>query len=374
MRIALITRRFDPAGGGTERDLMVTARYLRDAGHQLVIYAKEVRAETSSWMVRAVSARAPGRALGLWRFANAAPALARDDGADLVVSFARAIGADVLRSGGGAHISYVRAAQSWRRPFAARAMRLSAYHRAQMAVERRAFASPMLKRTVAVSNLVRDDLVREFALDPQRVLTIYNGVDLEHFRPLSDDDSRATVRRRLGISGSGPMVVFAGNGFARKGLEFLIRAWPRLVEREARLVVVGEDRNVLKFRRLSNHLGVGARVIFAGRRRDLSEILCAAEVFALPSLFEPFGNVVMEAMACGLPPLTSVLAGVSEVLPESMHRFVVSDPTKPGEIAEKLGELIERRAEFGAAVRAAAERCTWDEYGRRFIQLIESLR
>jgi UDP-glucose:(heptosyl)LPS alpha-1,3-glucosyltransferase len=373
MRVALITRRFDPSGGGTERDLTVTAQYLREAGYQVVIYADEVRAEASSWAVHAVPTHAPGRALRLWRFANAASAQARRDGADLVVSFARAIGADVMRSGGGAHISYVRAAARWRGPLAGRAMWLSAYHRAQMAIERQAFRSSMLKRTVAVSNLVRDDLVREFALDPQQVVTIYNGVDLERFRPASDDSARATIRPRMGVTGSAPMVVFAGNGFARKGLEFLIRAWPRLA-REAWLVVVGEDRAMLKFRRLSHRLGVAGRVVFAGRRRDISEIFSAADVFALPSLFEPFGNVVMEAMASGLPPLTSACAGVSELMPEPMQRFVVNDPTNPREIAAKLDELIERRAEFRETVRAGAERCTWDEYGRRFIQLIEPLR
>jgi UDP-glucose:(heptosyl)LPS alpha-1,3-glucosyltransferase len=373
MRVALITRRFDPSGGGTERDLMVTAQYLRGAGYEVVIYADEVRAETSSWTVRAVPNRVPGRALRVWCFAHAAPEQARREGADLVVSFARAIGADVMRSGGGAHVSYVRAAARWRGPIAGGAMWLSAYHRAQMAVERSAFRSALLKRTVAVSNLVRDDLVREFDLDPKHAITIYNGVDLGRFQPAPDGGARPAIRRRMGITGSGPMVVFAGNGFARKGLEFLLRAWPR-IEREAWLVVVGEDRAVLKFRRLSHRLGIAGRVVFAGRRRDISEIFSAADVFALPSLFEPFGNVVMEAMASGLPPLTSASAGVSELLPETMRHFVVNDPANPEEISAKLGELIERRAEFRETVRAAAERCTWDEYGRRFIELLESLR
>lgn len=373
MRIALIARRFDPSGGGTERDLIVTAQYLREAGYDVAIYANELRTEAAPWTVHTVAAGTPGRALRLWRFANSAPAQARREGADLVVSFARAIGADIMRSGGGAHISYVRAAGRWRGPVAGGAMWLSAYHRAQMAVERRAFDSPSLQRTVAVSNLVREDLMREFGLDSRRVITIYNGVDLERFRPALDDTVRASIRRRLGVTSPGPLVVFAGNGFARKGLEFLVRAWPML-ERDTWLVVVGEDRTMLKFRRLSHRLGVAERVIFVGRRRDISDIFGAADLFALPSLFEPFGNVVMEAMASGLPPLTSTFSGVAELLPEPLQRFVVGDPTNPGEIAEKLGGLIERRAEFGAAVRAAAEHCTWDDYGRRFVELIESLR
>jgi UDP-glucose:(heptosyl)LPS alpha-1,3-glucosyltransferase len=371
MRIALITRRFDPSGGGTERDLMVTARYLRDAGHQVTIYADEVRAASADWRVHRVPTGA-GRALRIRRFAMAAPAAARRDDAEMVISFARTIGADVMRSGGGAHISYVRAARRWRGSLGAGVMRLSVYHRAQMAIERRAFRSPTLRCTVAVSNFVRDDLIREFGLAPDRVVTIYNGVDLEHFRPITDREVRTAIRRRVGIVDSTPMVVFAGNGFARKGLEFLIQAWPRLAC-DAALVVVGEDRAILRFRRLSHRLGVSRRVHFVGRRRDVAEIFGAGDVFALPSLFEPFGNVVMEAMATGMPALTSAYSGVSELMPEAMRRFVVADPTNPDEIAEKLGKLVDQRVGLREISRVTAERCTWDEYGLRFVTLIESL-
>ena len=210
-------------------------------------------------------------------------------------------------------------------------------------------------------------------LDPAKVVTIYNGVDLDRFHPEPDAGARIAIRRRTGVVDETPVVVFAGNGFARKGLEFLIRAWP-LLKTAAAVVVVGEDRAMLRFRRLSHRLGVAGRVMFAGRRRDLAEIFAAADLFALPSLFEPFGNVVMEAMASGLPPLTSVMAGASELIPEPMRRFIVNDPANPAEIAEKLSELIERRTEFRGAARAAAESCTWDAYGRRFVDLIELLR
>src|SRR5271167_4906644 len=99
MRIALVTRRFDPAGGGTERDLTITARLLSRAGHQVTIYAAELRAPCNEWPLRQVSAPRLGRALGLLWFARAAGAAARREGADLVLSFARIIDADILRSG-----------------------------------------------------------------------------------------------------------------------------------------------------------------------------------------------------------------------------------------------------------------------------------
>ena len=141
MRIALVTRRFDPAGGGTERDLIITARLLSQVGHRVTIYAAEVRAPADEWPLRRIAASHLGRALELLWFARAAGATARREGTDVVMSFARIVDADILRSGGGAHSSYLRAARQWQTTPARIAMRLSPYHRVQMLVERSGFRS-----------------------------------------------------------------------------------------------------------------------------------------------------------------------------------------------------------------------------------------
>src|ERR1700674_1589713 len=135
MRIGLLPRRFDAAGGGTERDLIVTAECLRAAGHQITIFADEIRGDRGDWKVERVGGPWMGRALSLMRFAYAAAPAARRAGNDLVLSFARCVGADILRSGGGAHVSYLRAAHKWRGRLGASAMRLSPYHQVQMLIE-----------------------------------------------------------------------------------------------------------------------------------------------------------------------------------------------------------------------------------------------
>src|SRR5438128_8458834 len=117
MRIALLTRRFDAAGGGTERDLIVTAECMRAAGHQVSILADEIRSDHTGWRVHRIGGARLGRALSILRFAYAAPAAARRTGTDLVLSFARTVGADAMRSGGGAHSSYLRAARKWHGTF-----------------------------------------------------------------------------------------------------------------------------------------------------------------------------------------------------------------------------------------------------------------
>jgi UDP-glucose:(heptosyl)LPS alpha-1,3-glucosyltransferase len=373
MRIAILTRRFDSAGGGTERDLIVTAQGLRAAGHHVTIFAGEIRGATGDWEVHRVGAGPGlGRTLSLLRFAWTAAPAARRAGSDLVLSFARCVGADVMRSGGGAHVSYLHAARKWRGALGASAMRLSPYHRVQMIVERQAFRAPALKRVIAVSNFVRDDLIREFGLAPEKTVTIYNGVDLDRFRPAADKSDRAAIRQKFVVPESAPMVAFVGNGFARKGLGFLIEAWP-LVAGGAFLMVVGADRQTTKFARSANALNIGARIVFTGQQANVDAIFHAADAFAMPSLFEPFGNVVMEAMASGLPAMTSAFSGVAEVIPPSMLGFRVEHPDDVGEIALRLGALFDAPKNVGRDARATAEKFTWKRYANELNDLIESI-
>ena len=162
---------------------------------------------------------------------------------------------------------------------------------------------------------------------------------------------------------SARVVAFVGNGFARKGLGFLIETWP-LVAGGAFLLVAGSDRQTEKFVRRAHALNVGARVVFTGPQPNVEQIFHAADSFAMPSLFEPFGNVVMEAMACGLPAMTSAFSGVAEVIPPSMRGFRVENPDDVGEVALRLGALFDAPASLAADARATAEKFTWSRYAK----------
>jgi UDP-glucose:(heptosyl)LPS alpha-1,3-glucosyltransferase len=372
MRVGLIARRFDPSGGGTERDLIITAQCLADAGHEVSVYTSRARGARQRWRVVEVGGRWPIGSLQLMRFAWEAPAQARRDGAELVLSFARAVGADVLRSGGGAHSAYLRSARRWRGDWAAAAMRLRPYHRAQMIVERAAFKSPALRRAIAVSELVRMQLIDEFGLSADKAVTLYNGVDLERFHPSSAAE-RARFRQMYEVDTGAPVVAFVGNGFARKGLGPLLEAWPA-IRSHPYLLVAGTDRSALRYVRLADRLGVGSRVRFLGAVGQIEQLFHAADAFALPSFFEPFGNVVMEAMASGLGVLTSAQSGVAELLPPAMHPFVARDPADSAEIAERLTALLQIGRQSEGLVRAVAEKHPWSGYSTGLLEIIDSLK
>ncbi len=369
MHIALLARRFDAAGGGTERDLLITARILAAAGHEVTIYADEVRSQYSGLAVRPVAVVPLGRSLRLLSFAIRAPSIARRDGAELVVSFARAINVDIMRSGGGAHASYVRAARRWRGPMGSAVMRVSPYHRAQIALERTSFKSRNLRCAIAVSELVRHDLFKTFVLPPAKVVTLYNGVDLKRFAPNRDKSLKRKIRAGLGLAEDCRTVAFIGHGFARKGLGFLLQAWP-MVDPGTYLVVAGSDRAAAAYRRRARRLGIARRVIFAGPWSYIERLFAGVDALALPSLFEPFGNVIVEAMAAGLPALCSRQTGAAELIPPELGELVVDDPTDTEELARRINLLVRLGPDVSQVARAAAEQYSWDRHGAELLRII----
>ncbi len=114
-------------------------------------------------------------------------------------------------------------------------------------------------------------------------------------------------------------------------------------------------------------------MVFTGPQPKVEEIFHAADAFAMPSLFEPFGNVVMEAMATGLPALTSAFSGVAEVIPASMRGFRVDNPDDVGEVALRLGALFDAPASLANEARATAEKFTWERYAKELNTLLESI-
>jgi UDP-glucose:(heptosyl)LPS alpha-1,3-glucosyltransferase len=373
MRIGLLARRFDPAGGGTERDLIAAAEFLAASGHQLHIYA--ARRTSAHWRGIEVSrlpvATLGSRTLQVLGFGLLAARAARAGGAELTLSFGRAIGADVIRCEGGAHRSYLQAARQWDSPAQSLARAFSSYHRVQCLVDAGAFHSSRLRAVAAISRLVAEDLRRHFGLDSARLTTIYNGVDLERFRS-ADSQRRRQLRAALQLDPDAPVAIFVGSGFARKGLGCLLEAWPRMDSRVL-LMVVGEDRHRGYFQARAQALGIASRMRWLGPRQDVPALLAAADVLVLPSLFEAFGNVALEAMAAGLPVLLSAQCGAAEVLPAAWQAFVVPDPKQPEDLACRLSALLAAASELRAGARPAAEPFTWHRYGEQLLALIDKV-
>lgn len=284
------------------------------------------------------------RALAL---AAAAARVVRRSGWDVVQSHERTLVQDVYRAGEGCHRGYVEALGT------GGARRL--HHRVMLALERRVFART--PEIVAISRASAEEIARLYAVPRARLSVVYNGVDLERFHPRMRDASRGGARADVGAPPSAWLLLFAGSGFQRKGLDVAIRALATLADEDSRLIVVGRGDSA-PYRRLAAELGVLERVVWLGVRADIERWYAAADVLVLPTRYEPFGNVHLEALASGLPVVTSRRAGGAEALDHRAGAAV--DGESPEEIAAAVRRLRERSpAERSAGARAAAEPFTF---------------
>jgi UDP-glucose:(heptosyl)LPS alpha-1,3-glucosyltransferase len=266
---------------------------------------------------------------------------------DVVQSHERTLRQDIYRAGEGSHRAYLDAVA----PDAARRLR----HRVMLALERRVFART--PEIVAISQAGRAEIARLHGVPERRLTVVYNGVDLERFHPRLHDVHRAAARAEAGLPPQAWTLLFAGSGFERKGLDVALHALRALADSAARLIVIGRG-DVGRYRALARELGVTERVVWLGVRPDIERWYAAADVLVLPTRYEPFGNVHLEALASGLPVVTSRVAGGAEVVDPRCGAAV--DGREPGQVAAAVAALRGRApAEARAAARAAAEPFTF---------------
>ncbi len=167
-----------------------------------------------------------------------------------------------------------------------------------------------------MSARVSADLQRLYGVPASRIRIIPNGIDVERFQ--ANPTAGQAIRKEFGIPDDAKLIVFVGHEFRRKGLAPAIAAFERLGG-NARMLVVGSD-NPAPYRNAS----VGDRLIFAGARHDMTEIYSAADVFVLPTSYETFSLVCMEAMACGVPVLATRVGGIEDYLEDGVNGYAIT--------------------------------------------------
>lgn len=227
------------------------------------------------------------------------------------------------------------------------------------------------RRIVAISERVRAQLKQHYKVPDDCIVTIPNGINLSRFDP-KNASARIEVRRSFGISEDVPLVLFVGSQFQLKGLEFAIRALAEM-NTKAVLLVVGGD-SAAPFKRLAEQLGVSERVIFAGSRTDLPRVYPAADVFVLPTLYETFALVCLEAMASGLPVLACSVGGIEDYLRDGENGFFIQ--REPHDIADKLDRVLSDRnlqRHLREGGLATAGNYAWEKIAKQYLQLFEEL-
>ncbi len=379
MKIALAHKRLD-LDGGTERDLYRTAEGLRDLGHEVHLFCGEFGVSppegTHAHRIRCLHL---GRTAGLLRFAFAAPKVIQLQRCDVVVGFGRMVQQDILRSGGGTHKVFLQKMKQGEGMARRLWHRISLYHRSVLGIERLQFRRSNYRRVLAVSSEVKREIMVTYGVPEEKISVIYNGVDHDHFHPRHRNEARERIRRQWRIPKDAPLVLFVGSGFKRKGLDRLIRIWGSPLLAEVYLLVVGEDAQRNRYASWAKSQAEG-RILFAGRQNNIESYYGAADLLALPAFQEAFGNVVLEALASGLPVLVSQAVGAAEVLEGELKQGVLISPDDPAEFATRILSLLDlaRHRFISEQARKLAEGYSWKNHFRELesclLEVIEEAR
>jgi UDP-glucose:(heptosyl)LPS alpha-1,3-glucosyltransferase len=358
--------------GGVERQAHSLAVALCDAGHEVHFFC-ERSDDSCDARIRIHRLRRwarPLKAVRVWAFdAGCRAAIARTGPFDVVQGFGKTSIQDVYYDGSGCLRDFQRysietLSGGWRRSL----RRASPHQRVVARIERARYTPGHYRRIVAISELVRAQILRHYGLPAQDVEVVYPGVDLERFRP-TDPAARGAERAGLGVGPDVPLLAFLGSDYRRKGLATLLQALAELPE--AQRLVIGRDPHEATYRQRAQELGVGTRVHWLGVQPDPERWLAAADCLVFPSHFDAFGSAVLEGMACGLAAVVSRRAGAAEMVVEGKTGTLVDGPDDPGEWARAIRPFLapERRREAGRSARAEALHHDWSRHTERMLEI-----
>ncbi|HKQ30062.1 MAG TPA: glycosyltransferase family 4 protein [Burkholderiales bacterium] len=367
--LALIRRRY-AVDGGAERFIARALEALKLQNVRMTLVTRKWR-HTEGVDVVVVNPFHIGRLWRNWSFARAIKKMLRQRRFDIVQSHERIAGCDIYRAGDGVHREWLRqrwrVLSAWRRLLQA----LSPYHAYIKYAEREMFESPALKAVICNSTMVKHELQQWFGLAEDKLHVIYNGVDLTEFHP-SLCSHREAIRARHGIPTDATLFLFVGSGFERKGVAILIEAMAALPQ--VYLIVAGRDEKLSRYKRHARKLGIGNRVVFAGVQSDVKTYYGAADAVVLLTLYDPFPNVALEAMASGLPVITSTKSGAAEIIESGRNGFVC-DALDRDALVAAMRSLTDRAfaQALGRTARATVESFGLDRMARDLVLLYEKI-
>jgi UDP-glucose:(heptosyl)LPS alpha-1,3-glucosyltransferase len=366
--------------GGVERSVWELSKHWAGR-HSVTVYASDVDRQGLPDSVRVVPvepARTPGP-LAPWAFAAASRAVVQHARHDHVVSFGAEAApglADVLwvnsvhRSwlqrqaspGGGLRESPLR--------------RLLPHHQVLLGLERRHFhaaRSPAVSSVVVVADAVGADLVRLYGVPPTRLTTFHNGFDPAEFRPRPPAE-RAAVRAELGLSDDALVLLMVANELGRKGFRTLLEAAGRVRDADAHVLLAG-SADPAAYARTIAEAGMTGRVSWVGSRSDIGSLHAASDLFVLPTTYEAFCLAVVEALASGLPVITTDVPGAGDLVQHGRNGLLQRAPRDVDELTAllRLGADAPTRRAWASAAPGTVQHLTWAAIAERAADHLSTL-
>ena len=386
MHIALVRRHCSLKKAGAERYCVNLFRGLQKLGHRVTVIGEGIDDELKEEVeflpvaVNKLTSWTRNRS-----FAENCAKVARSQPFDLVHGLSRVEGLDTYRLTDPMQTHWVKV--WYRHPVSRWLQQLNPRHRAIFELERKLYQPAGVRRVIVQSKLDARLLTEYFGVEESRIRRIVNGVDTNVFHP-GVRSERAAVREELFrqfdtdattsrfSSDDTPLLVFASMDFRRKGLDSLLAAVAGLKDRETKLVVLGAG-DIEGYRRIARSLGIERRVLFAGRQSSIARLYGAGDLFVLPTVYEPFPNVNLEAMACGTPVITTATAGGADIIEPGRNGYVIPDAWS----VQALTEQIDHHLSLPDSTKQKMSDICWDiasklrveENARQVVEVFEEV-
>ena len=375
MKVALINPVFSVSHGGRERFSVNFARALCADGHEVHIFAQRMEGLPEEVVTHPV----PGfSGPGWWRFLNfqraVRGALLASGPFDVVYGLTRFFPLDIFRLVDGAHqlaleCHYPVWWQRWP------ALLVNHFQLINLALERRLFADGGCRFVVANSKMIRDYVVQRMGVRPERAVVVYNGVDHACLAPEKAVPLREETRRSLGLRENDIALLCVANDWRRKGVNTRMEALPSLPEM-VHAVVVGRG-NSARFMKRAGELGVAERLHCMPPAREVLRYYAAADMLVLPTRYDPYANVCLEAMACALPVVTSSSNGAAELLRDGVNGWVQKRADDTAELAGIVRAFLalsrEEQVQMGERARETALEYTLERNLREMMELMRTV-
>lgn len=357
LNIAFVRRGYSPSGGA-EAYLTRLAQGIVDLGHEVQLTATPDWPPTE-WPFGQIRHLTASSAI---RFADELEKLRSEIQADVLMSLERVWHCDVYRAGDGVHQAWLNRRRKFEMPLQRFVRGINRKHHEILKLEQSLFAKGGAGRVIANSDMVKREIVDLYHYPADKIDIVRTGVPLENFR--FDPARREKSRAELKLKPDEVALLFAGSGWERKGLRFAIEAFELSRGRELRLLVAGRgDASAYKPKRFFTE----EPIRFLGEVSDLRSVYAAADIFILPSIYDPFSNACLEALASGLPVITTRDNGFSEIIENGVHGSVVDLPNDSSALRDAIrfwsdesrraaarSTILERASRFDISQNVAA--------------------
>jgi UDP-glucose:(heptosyl)LPS alpha-1,3-glucosyltransferase len=371
MKIAIVRKKYS-FHGGAERFSHSLVKRLAGEHYDIHIFAIKWDAEDLPHNIHFHSIKAPtfnSLVRDLFFVLLTYIKISKDE-FDIIQTHDKTLMQDIYRAGDGCHREWIR--QRWKRVGMLKKLSiiLNPYHWFILILEWMIFKGHRFKKVIAISEFVKRNIVENYGVKKTDIDVIYNGVDLDKFTPSNRDMYRGEIRKRHSIERDETVALFVGSGFERKGVGYLLEAVSGLSD-HITVLIVGKGTT----RRFGKYLGK-QKIIFCGPRKDIEKYYAAADLFVFPTMYEPFGNVHLEALASGLPVITTALSGGSEAIEDGKDGFVVDRPENMDMMRAAIRKLLDgdKRKEMSVNARKKAETFSIDRHISETLRLYSKVR